>query len=150
MVPSQEPNPTIVSYNASAVKFYIATSSLVRFETKIYSFTMNKRSSQLQRGRGSCKFRSCRIESRAQFSTSSILTLTLSLSLSLPPSLPLFTSTLFLNNSESRRLVACTLNLSSPYISTWRLAAGRLVYIKSIFGVNVMNTIFGEFRNFLL
>jgi hypothetical protein len=28
------PNPTIVSYNATAVKIYNATSSLVRFENK--------------------------------------------------------------------------------------------------------------------
>jgi hypothetical protein len=31
-------NPTIVSYNASAVKFYNTTSSLVRFENKTIFF----------------------------------------------------------------------------------------------------------------
>jgi hypothetical protein len=35
-------NPTIARYNASAVKFYNAGSSLVRFEKKeIFSFTMD-------------------------------------------------------------------------------------------------------------
>jgi hypothetical protein len=33
-VPDPEANPTIVSYNASAVKNYNSTSSLVRFKTK--------------------------------------------------------------------------------------------------------------------
>jgi hypothetical protein len=33
-------NPTIVSYNASAVKIYNAKSSLVRFETKIVSTSL--------------------------------------------------------------------------------------------------------------
>jgi hypothetical protein len=40
-------NPTIVSYNASAVKIYDATSSLVRFGNKKYY--LEKRSSLLQR-----------------------------------------------------------------------------------------------------
>jgi hypothetical protein len=40
-------NPTIVSYNASAVKIYNATSRLVRFgNKKIYKF--EKRSTQLE------------------------------------------------------------------------------------------------------
>jgi hypothetical protein len=42
-------NPTIVSYNASAVKIYNATSSLVRFENKNIFFCLEKRSSLLQR-----------------------------------------------------------------------------------------------------
>jgi hypothetical protein len=33
-------NPTVVSYNAGIVKNYNAVSSLVRFETKIFSFTV--------------------------------------------------------------------------------------------------------------
>jgi hypothetical protein len=33
-------NPTIASYNASAVKIYNATSSLVRFENKIFYFIL--------------------------------------------------------------------------------------------------------------
>jgi hypothetical protein len=35
-------NPTIVSYNASVVKIYIATSSPVRLENKIYFFCFEK------------------------------------------------------------------------------------------------------------
>jgi hypothetical protein len=50
-------NPTIASYNASAVKAYIDTSSLARFENKIFSSTLKKRCS--------CKFKSCRIGSRS-------------------------------------------------------------------------------------
>jgi hypothetical protein len=51
-------SPTIASCNASAVKFYNATSSLVRFENKnIFSY-FEKRSSLLQRWRCSCKFES--------------------------------------------------------------------------------------------
>jgi hypothetical protein len=33
-------NPTIASYNASAVKIYNATGSLVRFAVTIFSFTL--------------------------------------------------------------------------------------------------------------
>jgi hypothetical protein len=51
-------NPTIMSYNASAVKNYNATSSLVRSETKNIFFYLEKRSSLLQRWRCSCKIRS--------------------------------------------------------------------------------------------
>jgi hypothetical protein len=43
------PNPTIVSYNASAVKIYNATSSLVCFENKNIFFCLKKRSSLVQR-----------------------------------------------------------------------------------------------------
>jgi hypothetical protein len=57
-------NPTIVSYNASAVKVYNAsavkvynaTSSLVRFKVKNIFFYSEKRSSLLQRWRCICKF----------------------------------------------------------------------------------------------
>jgi hypothetical protein len=38
-------NPTIVSYNARAVKFFNATSSLVRFENKNVFFCFEKCSS---------------------------------------------------------------------------------------------------------
>jgi hypothetical protein len=41
-------NPTIESYNASAVEFYNATGSLVRLEAN-FSFYFEKRSSLLQR-----------------------------------------------------------------------------------------------------
>jgi hypothetical protein len=34
------PNPTIVSYNASAVKLYNATGSLLRFENNFFSSTL--------------------------------------------------------------------------------------------------------------
>jgi hypothetical protein len=44
-------NPTIVSYNASAVKIYNATGSLVRFENKNIFFWLEKRSSILQHTR---------------------------------------------------------------------------------------------------
>jgi hypothetical protein len=44
-------NPTIVSYNASAVKIYSATSSLVRFENKSILIYFEKRSGLLQRRR---------------------------------------------------------------------------------------------------
>jgi hypothetical protein len=50
-------NPTIVSYNASAVRIYNATSSLVRFEKNVF-FYFEKRPSLLQRRQCSCKFRS--------------------------------------------------------------------------------------------
>jgi hypothetical protein len=47
-IPSGNPvpgaNPTIVSYNASAVKIYNATSSIVRFENKIIIFFFAKKS----------------------------------------------------------------------------------------------------------
>jgi hypothetical protein len=52
-------NPTIVSYNVSAVKIYNATRSLVRFENKNIFFRL-KRSSLLQHN---CKLRSRRIRS---------------------------------------------------------------------------------------
>jgi hypothetical protein len=39
--------PTIVSYNASDVKIYNATSSLLRFEKQFFSSTLKKRSSIL-------------------------------------------------------------------------------------------------------
>jgi hypothetical protein len=58
------PNPTIASCNASAVKIYNATSSLVRFENKNIFFATNKRYSLQQRWRRSCKFKSRRIGSR--------------------------------------------------------------------------------------
>jgi hypothetical protein len=41
-LPSPGPNPTIVSYNASVVKIYNATSSLVRFENKNIFFYFEK------------------------------------------------------------------------------------------------------------
>jgi hypothetical protein len=44
-------NPTIAYYNTSAVKFYYATSSLVRFENEIIVFYFENRSSLLQRQR---------------------------------------------------------------------------------------------------
>jgi hypothetical protein len=44
-------NPTIVSYNASVVKIYCSMSSLVRFENKLFSSTLKKLSSLLQRWR---------------------------------------------------------------------------------------------------
>jgi hypothetical protein len=47
-------NPAVVSYNASAVDY----SGLVRFEAKIFSSTLKKRSRLLQRWRCGCKFRS--------------------------------------------------------------------------------------------
>jgi hypothetical protein len=58
-------NPTIASYNASAVNFYNATGSLARFETKIMFFFFEKRSSLLQRWRCSSKFNSRRIASQS-------------------------------------------------------------------------------------
>jgi hypothetical protein len=42
-------NPTIVSYNARAVNFYNATSSLARFENKNMTLYSEKRSSLAQR-----------------------------------------------------------------------------------------------------
>jgi hypothetical protein len=54
-------NPTIVACNASAVKNYNATSSLLRFENKIFSSALKKRSSLLKCWRCSCKFRNRRI-----------------------------------------------------------------------------------------
>jgi hypothetical protein len=60
-------NPTIASYNASAVKIYNATSSLVRFGSKnffVYFEKMLYTYSQLQRQLCSCKFKSRRIGSR--------------------------------------------------------------------------------------
>jgi hypothetical protein len=57
------PNPTIVSYNASAVKIYNATSSHVRFENKSIVFLNVKSFILLQRWRYSCKFKSRRIGS---------------------------------------------------------------------------------------
>jgi hypothetical protein len=59
-------NPTIASYNASAVKFYSATSSLVRFENRFFFFYFEKCSSLLQRWRCSCKFKNRRIGSRME------------------------------------------------------------------------------------
>jgi hypothetical protein len=56
-------NPTIVSYNASAVKIYNATISLVRLENKNILLYFEKRFSLLQRLRWSCKFQSRRIGS---------------------------------------------------------------------------------------
>jgi hypothetical protein len=53
-----------VSYNASVAKIYNATGSLVRFESKKnVFFSFENPSSQLQRWRCSCKFRSRRIGS---------------------------------------------------------------------------------------
>jgi hypothetical protein len=40
-------NPMIVSYNASGVKIYNATGSLVRFEAKLFSSSLKKRSRPL-------------------------------------------------------------------------------------------------------
>jgi hypothetical protein len=51
-----EANPTITSYNASAVKIYNTTNSPVRFENKNIFFYIKKRSSPLQRWLCSCKF----------------------------------------------------------------------------------------------
>jgi hypothetical protein len=64
-------SPAIVSYNASVVNFYSAsvvnfysaTGSLACFENKNILFYFEKRSSLLQRGRCSCKFKSRRIGS---------------------------------------------------------------------------------------
>jgi hypothetical protein len=50
-------NPTTSSYNASVVKIYNATSSLVRFQNQNYFLVLWKRSTLLQRWRCSCKFR---------------------------------------------------------------------------------------------
>jgi hypothetical protein len=44
-------NPTIVSYNAGAVKIYNGTSSLVLLENKNILFCLEKRCSLLQRRR---------------------------------------------------------------------------------------------------
>jgi hypothetical protein len=49
-------NPTIVSYEASVVKLYNATSGIVRFENTNIVFYSEKRSSLLQRWRCSCRF----------------------------------------------------------------------------------------------
>jgi hypothetical protein len=50
-------NPTIVIYNASVVKIYNTTNSLVRFENKNILFLILKKCSSLQqRWRCSCKF----------------------------------------------------------------------------------------------
>jgi hypothetical protein len=61
------PNPTIVSYNASVVKLYYATSSTARFRTEVIFPYCKKRSSlcttTLALYVGSCKFRSRRIGS---------------------------------------------------------------------------------------
>jgi hypothetical protein len=58
------PNPTILSYNASAVKIY-ATGSLACFENKKKISTgMKYYSSLLKRWRCKCKFRSRRIGPR--------------------------------------------------------------------------------------
>jgi hypothetical protein len=58
-------NPTIVRYNASAEKIYSPTSSLVRFENKIFSSALkNALAYYIQRWRCSCKFRSRRTGSR--------------------------------------------------------------------------------------
>jgi hypothetical protein len=59
-------NPTIASYNASAVKIYNATSSLLRFENENNFYKFEKRTSLLQRWRCSCKFLSRRIGSRTK------------------------------------------------------------------------------------
>jgi hypothetical protein len=56
-------NPTVVIYNASAVKIHNATSSLVRFENKNILFYHEKCFSILQRWHGSCKIKSRRIGS---------------------------------------------------------------------------------------
>jgi hypothetical protein len=51
-----------VSYNASAVKVYNATGSLVRFENKkVFSSTLKNALALLQRWRCSCEFKSRRI-----------------------------------------------------------------------------------------
>jgi hypothetical protein len=59
-------NPTIVSYSGSDVKIHNATASLCVLKPKIFSSTLEKPSSQLQRWRFSCKFKSRRIGSRHQ------------------------------------------------------------------------------------
>jgi hypothetical protein len=54
-------NPTIVSYNASAVNIYNTTSSLVHFENRNIFFCFKKTlyvGILLQRWRCSCKFES--------------------------------------------------------------------------------------------
>jgi hypothetical protein len=86
----------LVSYNASAVKIYNATSGLhsAFLKTKILSSTMMKRASLLQRERCSCKFRCRRIGSRCtihyssspdSINGSSILFAKFTLGLLLPP-----------------------------------------------------------------
>jgi hypothetical protein len=50
-------SPTIVSYNASVVKIYIAMSSLVRLENRPVFIYFKKRSSPPQRRRCSCRDR---------------------------------------------------------------------------------------------
>jgi hypothetical protein len=57
-------NLTITSYNASVVKIYNATNSIVYFRDKKYFSLVLKWSSLLQRWRCSCKFGSRRIGSR--------------------------------------------------------------------------------------
>jgi hypothetical protein len=64
-------NSTIVSYNASAVKIYNQTSSLVLFENKNVFFYFETRSSLIQRWRCSCKFGSRRMDSSHCLSNSS-------------------------------------------------------------------------------
>jgi hypothetical protein len=59
-------NPTIVSYNASVVQVFNATSSLGHFENKNISSTLKKRSSLLQRWRCSWKLKCRRIGSRSK------------------------------------------------------------------------------------
>jgi hypothetical protein len=50
-------NPTIVSYNASAVKMYTVANSLAGFENKNILFYFEKCCRLLQRWRCSCKFK---------------------------------------------------------------------------------------------
>jgi hypothetical protein len=59
--------PTIECHNASAVKIYNATVSLVRFESKNIFFDFEKRSSLLQRWHCNLKFRSHGIGSSLKF-----------------------------------------------------------------------------------
>jgi hypothetical protein len=49
-------NPTIISYNTSAVKIYNAKSNQEHFESKNMFFYFEQRTSLLQRWRQRCKF----------------------------------------------------------------------------------------------
>jgi hypothetical protein len=57
-------NPTIASYNASAVNFYNATGSIARFENKNILFYFENRCRLLQRWSCRCKLKNRRIGSR--------------------------------------------------------------------------------------
>jgi hypothetical protein len=56
-LPKPGTNPTTMSYNASVVKIYNATSSLVRLKNKnIFIYFKNALAYYIQRWRRSCKF----------------------------------------------------------------------------------------------